>query len=272
MLEYVGIDLEGEGRIEAGAEEKEATMAGAQEWSTEKEGRIALLLRELAKAEREEDRLPIVEALREATQQNFGPELSKWLAWYLEDHLGMKNAIGILTGRSPGEVEEEPESHADEIIFDRAEYNWCALEKIKNKDDMIKLRMLYRDLETPIQTDVDGPFSFRRLTGLDEDELAFFRGKSIGRAIFDEGVQVRHLRVLKDYGKLMMMPVFPSATQRAGAIIYAAAISQALVRFDTKITSLSFKDLSESFPNLLDRPYLVDSFVRLFQEALAKCT
>jgi hypothetical protein len=245
----------------------------------ENEGRIASLLRQLGHAEREEDREPLAAELRDLTGQNFGTHLGKWLAWYLEDHLGMRNVLSVLSGKtgSNGDEEDPDESMSrsaleEEQVFESAEYNWCALERIKNKDDMVKLRRLYRDLESPIQTRVEGPFGFARLTGQDAESLDFFEGKSISQVLFHEMVQVRHLRVLKDYGKMMMMPVFPSATQRTGAIVYASAISQSLVRFDTKITSLSYKDLTESLPGLLERPYMVESYTRLFREALEKCS
>jgi len=178
-----------------------------------------------------------------------------------------------LFGRTPEIVDEDRGNNllGEEIVFERAEYNWCALERIKNKDDMLKLRMLYSDLEAPIKIDEEGPFSFRRLSGVDEEDLSYFAGKSISQSLFDDQVQVRHLRILKDYGKMMMMPLFPSATQRAGTILYAASISQALVLFDSKVTSLSYKDLMESLPGLLERPYIVDSYARLFRDAMEKC-
>ncbi|MCX7934037.1 MAG: hypothetical protein N3A66_02120 [Planctomycetota bacterium] len=251
----------------------ENTTSPRQEWDVEREGRLAILLRDLARAESEKEKEARLAELRLLTRMDLGTEVRSWLAWYLEEHLGLRNAVTILTGKEEGESGESAALSLlqDEVVFAKAEYNWCAIEKIKNKDDMCKLHMLYSDLESTIQVDVEGPLSFRRLTGLSGEELAYFRGKSISQAIFDEKVEVRHLRVLKDYGKMMMMPLFPSATQRAGAIIYAAAISQALVRFDEKVTSLSYKDIAESFPGLLERPYVVESYRRLFAAALEKC-
>ena len=246
-------------------------MAEKRDWSIETEGRVAQLLRALARHESEAERRPVIDELQRLTALDFGPNLGKWLGWYLEDHLGMRNAINILLGKTTEQEAAEPVALEDEQVFARAEYNWCALERIKNKDEMQKLRMLYSDLESPIQTEAEGPFSFRRLSGADQGDRAFFQGKSISAALFAEDVQVRHLRVLKDYGKMMMMPLFPGATQRTGAIVYAAAISQALVRFDTKVTSLSYKDLTESLPGLLERPYIVKSYSDLFRAALAKC-
>jgi len=247
-------------------------MLRHDDWNVETEGRVARLLRELAASERPSDSHPVVDELRGLTGLDFGANIGKWLGWYLEDHLGMRNAISILLGRASAEVEAPDGANlAEEQVFERAEYNWCAIERIKNKDDMLKLRMLYSDLESPIQVEREGPFSFRRLSGADEEDLRYFQGRSISGSLFDDEVQVRHLRILKDYGKMMMMPLFPGATQRTGAIVYAAAISQALVRFDTKVTSLSFKDLTESLPSLLDRPYIVKSYSDLFRAALEKC-
>jgi len=240
-----------------------------QEWNLEREGRLAILLRDLACAENAEEKSDRLARLRLLTGMDLGSEVKRWLTWYLEEHLGLRNAVNIIIEQAEGE--KDIALLQDEVVFGKAEYNWCAIEKIKNKDDMCKLHMLYSDLESPIQVDAEGPLSFRRLTGLGGEELAYFRGKSISQAIFDEKVEVRHLRVLKDYGKIMMMPLFPGATQRAGAIIYAAAISQAMVRFDEKVTSLSYKDIAESFPGLLERPYVVESYRRLFAAALEKC-
>ncbi|MBN2711046.1 MAG: hypothetical protein JXR97_01230 [Planctomycetes bacterium] len=242
------------------------------DWTLEREGMAAVLLRRLARCDAENDCHTLIEELRQLTGLDYGPNLGKWLSWYLEEHLGMRNSLAILSGKGvPEYTKNENLPLLEEQVFDRAEYNWCALERIKNKDDMLKLRALYSDLESPILTEAEGSLSFRRLTGADTEDLEFFGGKSISQAIFDDAVMIRHLRLLKDYGKMMMMPLFPSATQRTGAIVYAAAISQALVKFETKITSLSFKDLTESLPGLVERPYVVESYVNLFRTAMEKC-
>ena len=242
------------------------------EWTVDREGQVAVLLGSLAHCESDAERLPLAEELRALTGLDFGTNLGKWLGWYLEDHLRMRNVLGILSGKTTPKYEgTESAMLLEEQVFDRAEYNWCALERIKNKDDMLKLRSLYSDLESPILTDVEGPFSFRRLTSADSDDLRYFYNKSISQALFSDEVQVRHLRILKDYGKMMMMPLFPSSSQRTGAIVYASSISRALVKFDTKITSLSYKDLAESLPGLLERPYVVASYGTLFRDALEKC-
>jgi hypothetical protein len=239
------------------------------ELTVEQEGRISALLRAFGHSESEEERLGIAGRLEELTGVNHGASLGRWLSWYLEEHLEMRGALGIQASND-GEVGFP--SLMDELVFERPEYNWCALERIRTGEDMRKLRMLYTDLETPLAIHTEGPFGFRRLTGLDDGEvLAFFDGKSLSDALFAEAATTRHLKALKDYGKMMMIPLFPSATQRTGAIVYAAAISQALVRFDEKITSLSLKDLSESLPALLGRPYLVERFSELFKAALVKC-
>lgn len=242
------------------------------EWNVELEGQLPRLLRDLARTEDDAAREPLFDELRAMTGEDKGDDLSRWLAWYLEEHLGIGSAVGVLTGSTPEQLERiKKTTLPDGQLFDRAEYNWCALEQITNKDDMVKLRMLYVDLESKVPIGSDGPFSFRRLTGIDEDDLEFFRGKSLSDALFSEDVQIRHLKVLKDFGKMMMMPVFPGPTQRAGAILYAASISQALVRFDAKITSLSYKDLNDSLPGLLDRPYIVERYSALFRKALDRC-
>lgn len=237
----------------------------------DQEGRLAMCIRELARAESEEGRAPIYEQLHALTGCGHEDTVRHWLQWYVEEHLGFHKAIGILAGLVDAPQEQVSVPLLEEQVFERAEYNWCALEHITNKDDMLKLRMLYRDLESPLRTSDAGAFSFARLSAADQDDLAFFEGKSLTEALFDPGVQLRHLRTLKNYGKMMMMPVLPSLTQRAGALVYAAAISQGLVRFNTKITSLSFHELAESLPGLLDRPYIIQSYADLFRAALGMC-
>lgn len=240
-------------------------------FSVEQEGRIALLLRDLAHAENDDARAPLYDQLRELTGCDHDDRIRHWLQWYVEDHLGFHRAIGILAGLGDAPEGQVSVPLLEEQVFERAEYNWCALEKITNKDDMLKLRMLYRDLESPLRTADPGPFSFARLSAADSDDLAFFEGKSLTEVLFDPGVQLRHLRTLKNYGKMMMMPALPSPTQRAGALVYAASISQGLVRFNTKITSLSFHELGESLPALMERPYIIASYADLFRAALAMC-
>ncbi len=241
----------------------------SERWTLEAEGQAARLLRRLAQAESEAERQPLFGALRSLSGQNLPDELRLWLNWFLEERLELRNAVGLLTGRA--DSGRPAAGLEDEPVFERAEYNWCALDRIRDPDNMRKLRQTYHDLETPLTVDQDGPFSFRRLTGAEEEDLAFFRGRSVSAALFAPTAGPRQLRLLKDYGKIMMMPLFPAATQRSGAVIYAAAICQALVRHRTKITSLSLTDLAESLPGLLDRPYLVDSYLDLFRAALECC-
>lgn len=239
--------------------------------SVEREGRIALLVHALAHAESEDERARVYETLRSLTGCGHEDTMRHWLQWYVEEHLGFHKAIGILAGLADAPQEQVSVPLLEEQVFERAEYNWCALEHITNKDDMLKLRMLYRDLESPLRTTEAGPFSFARLSAADQEDLAFFEGKSLTEVLFHSEVQLRHLRTLKNYGKMMMMPVLPSPTQRAGAIVYAASISQGLVRFNTKITSLSFHELGESLPGLLERPYIIQSYADLFRAALGTC-
>jgi hypothetical protein len=247
--------------------------SGEQPWPIEKEGELVRLLRRFAEAEDAGETEDVRRKLRDATGEEIAGGLNKWLAWYLEDHLGIRPVLEVLTGHEPAPAGDgEPSERRDEPVFMRPEYNWCALERVRNRDDMTKLRHVYTDLETPLSVHEDGPFSFRRLTGLSAEELAYFHNRSLSDALFDAEVQLTHLRLLKDYGKLMMMPVLPNPTQRAGAILYAASIAQALVRFQTKISSLSYQHLAESLRNLVDRPYVVERYATLFRTALEKYT
>jgi hypothetical protein len=246
-------------------------MTPSREWDTEREEHLVALLRRLALAEEEQELRLLRQELREVTGEAIEGGLSRWLAWYLEDHLGIRPALAVRLGEEERTGEAAGAAMLEDEVFVHPEYNWCALERVTNRDDMVKLRQLYADLEGRLRIDAAGPFSFQRLTGLADEELEFFRGKSPSECLFAEEVRVGHLRVLKEYGKLMMVPVLPSATQRAGAVIYAAAIAQALVRFNTKISSLSYQSLAESLESLLERPYVVESYARLYRQALERC-
>ncbi|GEM_PF-2722748 len=241
-------------------------------WAEEREGRVVRLLQQLCASDSEEDTARLRDELQEATGQELDADPSRWLTWYFEEHLGIRPVIDVLSGRAPQENRRMSAVFLKrEDVFARPEYNWCALERIHSRDDMTKLAHLYRDLETPMRADEEGPFCFARLTGLAEEEAEYFRGKTLSEALFSPQVQTRHLRTLKDYGKLMMLSPLPAATQRTGSILYAAAIAQALVRFETKITALSYRSLADTFKGLLDRPYLVESYTKLFEAALDKC-
>jgi len=242
-------------------------------WSEEKEGQLVKLLQRLAGAREELEEDVLRARLRELSGEKIDGGLSTWLTWFLEKHLGIEHVLKLLAGyEEPRNEDESSPALTEEAVFTHPEYNWCALEKVKNRDDMLKLRFLYLDLETPLRISDDGPFSFRRLTGLSANELEFFAARPITETIFSDDAGVNHLRVLKDYGKLMMMPALPSSTQRAGAIIYAASIARALVKFDTKITSLTYKQLAESMQGLLSRPYITEAYRELFRAAVEKCS
>ncbi len=235
--------------------------------SPENASSLIVLLRKLATSQSDSERKTICESLHELTDYN-GKCIGDWMNWLLHDCIGICDPLSSLQHHA----DHNGEPIQDAQFFDKPEYNWCALERITSPDDMQKLRELYADFETPIPTDCAGPFSFRRLCQADDSEIAFFRGKSISDALFCEETTPERLKLLKEYGKMMMMPVFPASTQRAGAILYAAAIAQALVRFERKITSLSPKDIADSLPGLLQRNYIVDKFLNLFREALGRCS
>ncbi|MFH0910615.1 MAG: hypothetical protein V1918_03790 [Planctomycetota bacterium] len=259
-----------------------------ESWLEAKEGRLAFLLQRLATAVTPEETHTLASELREVSGQDIGGDISQWLKWYVESHLNIPpdvlapNAPPATVTPNARPLPGASDLHqvgrrvsgpvgTDEIAFEKSEYTWCALESIQNRDDRIKLNQIYHDLETPIAVDGEGPFSFSRLTGLSMAEREYFRGRSLSEALFDEKVEIRHLRILKDYAKMMMLSALPGATQRSGSILYAAAIAQALVRFETKISTLAFQDLAESFSSLLARPYLVETYAKLFRAALEKC-
>lgn len=241
-----------------------------QKWSEKDVNKFLVLIKELSNSDPVRT-AAIKEELSALSGEDSDLSLSGWLKWFIENYLALPDPVSLLKSPNETSLINSGPSMRQGDVFDKSEYNWCALEKIKNSDDMQKLRSIHNDLEYMIDVDLDAPYCFSRLTGLSDGELDFFRGKTFSQVIFDEKTEVMHLRILKDYAKVMMIPSMPAKTQRSGAILYASAIAQAIVKHDLKISSLSYSDLSKSLEALLERPYLVDSFSRLFKEALNKC-
>ncbi|MCR4317248.1 MAG: hypothetical protein NUW37_12995 [Planctomycetes bacterium] len=158
-----------------------------------------------------------------------------------------------------------------EQFFPVAEYNYCAIERVRTRDDMRILRRLYHDLETPIEVGTDGPFAFARITGLTASELGSFDGKTITELLKHDGLTLTELRILKEYGKFMMNSGFPEDTQRSGTFIYFGAISKALTEYEEKISSRPFKELKEILEPLKSLPFVIGTFEKLFTDAIEIC-
>ncbi|MHC4872200.1 MAG: hypothetical protein ACYTFY_10180 [Planctomycetota bacterium] len=242
-----------------------------QEWSGEELKVFTDLIKELRNSSPERSS-EIKKELSDLSGHESDDGLAGWLNWFIEKYLELPEPAVLLTSAdSEDSIIHSGPSVSQDNVFEKSEYNWCALERIKNGDDMQKLRSVHNDLECLIDVDSDNRFSFSRMTGLEGDELDFFKNKSLSDVLFGDEADVIHLRILKDFAKIMMISSMPARTQRSGAILYAAAISQAIVRHDIKISNLSYSDLAKSLESLLDRPYVVDSYARLFNEALNKC-
>jgi len=110
------------------------------------------------------------------------------------------------------------------------------------------------------------------------DELPVLLGKlggattpSLGQILTDANAPLDTIRKIRRYGKTIATRQSSEARQAVATTIYFAAIANALVFHDRKLTTYSYASLETSFGDLIDKPWMTADLVRLFKQAHTVC-
>lgn len=95
--------------------------------------------------------------------------------------------------------------------------------------------------------------------------------ESFGNLLQDPGVDIAAIKKIKDCSKKLVKSAKSEAEHDAAAAIYYAAIANALVFHEQRITSFSYESLEDTFSELTENSWLSPELVRLFKKAQKLC-
>ena len=103
------------------------------------------------------------------------------------------------------------------------------------------------------------------------EKLKPFTGCSFKDLLLNPQTDPVVLESIKNYHKKQAESVHSDVEKEIAAIVYYIAIGSALVHHDTRITKLSYKDLSQSFDELKENNWLLTELKELFSRAYDQC-
>lgn len=163
------------------------------------------------------------------------------------------------------------------MLYKHDEYREKQIELSGKESLLKKLDAVHTGLETVVSATQGGLFSFQGLLGLSADNVHFFDGKTIYKALTHSEVTQEQLEILKDYGKILMVTAEGAAKVSekgrsnyfdmliAGNLIYNLAIAQALNKYSVKISRFKDAQLKRAFDELSEEPYIVPSIKEILE-------
>ncbi|MFC1763490.1 hypothetical protein ACFL6U_15605 [Planctomycetota bacterium] len=110
------------------------------------------------------------------------------------------------------------------------------------------------------------------------DKLPVMLGKlnngdtpSLGAVLTSNNSSLKTIRKIRRYAKSTAARHSSPAQHAAITAIYFAAIANALVFHDRKLSSYSYADLVDSFNDLLDKSWIPENLIMLFKQAQQIC-
>ena len=103
------------------------------------------------------------------------------------------------------------------------------------------------------------------------NELIAHAGETLGEVLTSPESDLDTLKKVRQYAKRMASRKSPKAKHAVAVAIYFAAIANALIFHNTKITTHSYRSLKVSFDNLAKRPWMPAGLVKLFTKVHKIC-
>jgi len=95
--------------------------------------------------------------------------------------------------------------------------------------------------------------------------------ESFGTLLQDPKVDIEAIKKIKDHSKKLVKSAKSDSEHEAAAVIYYAAIANALVFHDQRITKISYQNLEDTFSELVKSSWLNPELIELFIKAQAFC-
>lgn len=103
------------------------------------------------------------------------------------------------------------------------------------------------------------------------DSLLPHGGKSLGDVLNDPESDLDMIKKVRRYAKKMASQKKTDVEHAVDVAVYFAAIANALVFHDVKITTHSYQSLETSLEKLIDKPWMSSDLTRLFAKARKVC-
>ena len=111
------------------------------------------------------------------------------------------------------------------------------------------------------------PAILRRLC----QEVQPLAGKPFGSMLQDPKADIAAIKKIKDYSKKLVTSAKSEAEHDAATTIYYAAIANALVFHNQRITKFSYRSLADSFSALTQSSWLTSELTQLLKKAYEVC-
>lgn len=125
------------------------------------------------------------------------------------------------------------------------------------------------DRELPL--DPATPHSIPAVLNRPCDELLAATRRTVSQLLLDSKTDLAVMKALKDYCKALARLAGREARRTAATVIYYAAIANALVFHQHKITQHSYEKLHEAYAELEQKPWIPSELKELFKKAQAIC-
>jgi hypothetical protein len=102
-------------------------------------------------------------------------------------------------------------------------------------------------------------------------ELGPLASEPFGKLLQDPNTDLRAIRRIKGYSKKLVSRARSDAEHDAAVAIYYAAIANALLFHNRRITKFSYVGLKESFSAIVEQNWLTADLKRLFNDACEFC-
>ena len=102
-------------------------------------------------------------------------------------------------------------------------------------------------------------------------ELLPLEGRTLGSAILDEELPLDAAKAVKEYGKKLASRKDREVQHDVAVAVYYAAVANALLFRDTRITSFPYHDLAGAFAGLREKRWMDPRLARLFAKAERAC-
>jgi hypothetical protein len=150
----------------------------------------------------------------------------------------------------------KPGSQAETIVDPDATQPHCAAPS----------SILGEDLETTLDPEVGAPLSIQILLNAGREQIQFLAGRTFAEALADAGTPLEGLRLLKELGKLLLLPDLSPRMRSLGRALYFCSVAAARVHWKENIGSLSLEKTREALESL-HRDGLPEGLLGMCREA-----
>jgi len=131
--------------------------------------------------------------------------------------------------------------------------------------------LLQEILSSDLPLDPTSPDSLPVVLNWPSHEVLAVSGQTMGELLLDHRTDLEVIKTLKDYAKELAHRGRPCSKQTVVTAIYYAAIANALVFHQHRITKYSYRRLEEAYSELEQKPWIPSELKELFRRARSAC-